>query len=85
MSCVPVREPGVVAAAKSLFRHETRDIAAVDPFAFAIELGEIVGFLGPNVAGKTTTLKMLPGLLHPTSGTVRVPGHEPFRRASAPT
>jgi len=77
---VPVREPGIAAAAKSLFRRETRDVEAVDSLTFDIEAGEIVGFLGPNGAGKTTTLKMLSGLLYPTSGSVRVLGHEPFRR-----
>jgi ABC-2 type transport system ATP-binding protein len=40
----------------------------------------VVGFLGPNGAGKTTTLKMLSGLLYPTTGQVRVLGHEPSRR-----
>jgi len=77
---VPVRDPGLKAAAKSLFHRETRDVNAVDSLTFSIEQGEVVGFLGPNGAGKTTTLKMLSGLLHPTAGTVRVLGHEPFRR-----
>jgi len=53
---------------------------AVDELSFGIAAGERVGFLGPNGAGKTTTLKVLSGLLHPTSGTVRVGGHDPRRR-----
>ena len=56
---VPVREGGLAAAARSLFRREHREIHAVDGIAFDIEPGEVVGFLGPNGAGKTTTLKML--------------------------
>jgi ABC-2 type transport system ATP-binding protein len=47
-----------------------------------IEQGEIVAFLGPNGAGKTTTIDMVLGLSRPTSGTVRVLGHEPRQAIS---
>jgi viologen exporter family transport system ATP-binding protein len=77
---VPEREPGLRAAAKSLFHRETRDVRAVNAVSFEIGPGEVVGFLGPNGAGKTTTLKMLSGLLFPTSGEARVLGHVPSRR-----
>ena len=77
---VPVREAGVGAALRSLVKRETKDIVAVDAISFAVAPGEVVGFLGPNGAGKTTTLKMASGLLHPSGGSVRVLGHEPWRR-----
>ena len=48
---------------------------AVDGLTLSIPPGELFAFLGPNGAGKTTTIKMLTGLLRPTSGTVRVCGH----------
>lgn len=77
---VPVRESGLGAAFRSLFRRKTRDILAVNRISFDIREGEIVGFLGPNGAGKTTTLKMLAGLLYPTSGTLKVLGYQPWKR-----
>ena len=77
---VPEREPGLVAAAKSLVRRKTREVRAVDAISFDVAPGEVVGFLGPNGAGKTTTLKMLSGLLYPTGGEGRVLGFVPSKR-----
>jgi viologen exporter family transport system ATP-binding protein len=77
------RQGGLMASLRSVFRRQYETARAVDDLSFAIDAGERVGFLGPNGAGKTTTLKVLSGLLHPTSGTVRVGGHEPRRRETA--
>jgi ABC-2 type transport system ATP-binding protein len=49
---------------------------AVDDISFNIEKGEIVGFLGPNAAGKTTTMRILTGFLAPTRGNVWVAGYD---------
>jgi ABC-2 type transport system ATP-binding protein len=49
---------------------------AVDDISFRVEPGQVLGFLGPNGAGKSTTMKMIAGFLAPTSGTVRVCGHD---------
>ncbi|MFC2010561.1 ATP-binding cassette domain-containing protein [Chloroflexota bacterium] len=48
---------------------------AVDNISFNVEKGEIVGFLGPNAAGKTTTMRILTGFLSPTSGDAWVAGY----------
>src|SRR5215216_7841157 len=49
---------------------------AVDDLSFDVAVGEIVGLIGPNGAGKTTTLRSLAGILRPTSGHLRIDGHE---------
>lgn len=77
---VPIREPGLGSALRGLVRRRMRQVAAVDGISVSVQPGEIVGFLGPNGAGKTTALKMLSGLLHPTSGEVDVLGHVPWKR-----
>ncbi len=51
-------------------------VEAVRGISFTVHEGEIVGFLGPNGAGKTTTMRMLCGIFPPTSGTVRIAGHD---------
>ena len=60
----------------------TRDfdeVRAVDDVSFQVRRGEMFGFLGPNGAGKTTTISMMCTLLHPTSGRVKVWGHDALR------
>src|SRR5678815_484315 len=51
-------------------------LTAVDDVSFNVAPGEVLGFLGPNGAGKSTTMKVITGFLAPTSGTVRVMGHD---------
>lgn len=58
-------------------------VLAVDDLSFAVQAGEIFGFLGGNGAGKTTTLRMVLDIIRPTSGTIEVLGSSPDRRKSA--
>lgn len=79
------RKEGVWGGIQNLFRRQYRDVAAVDRVSFSIETGEMVGYIGANGAGKSTTIKMLTGILVPTSGTVSAAGFVPYRDRSAYT
>jgi len=74
------RQPGFTGSIKSLVKPDLAQIEAVQGIDLCIERGEIVGFLGPNVAGKTTTIKRLAGIMHATSGHSQVLGHDPAQR-----
>ncbi|MBJ6363210.1 ATP-binding cassette domain-containing protein [Paenibacillus sp. GCM10012307] len=66
------RASGVIGTIKNLFSREHTIVKAVDNISFSIEQGEAIGYLGPNGAGKSTMIKMLTGILVPTSGKVTV-------------
>ncbi|HEY2980907.1 MAG TPA: ABC transporter ATP-binding protein [Anaerolineales bacterium] len=57
------------------------DFVAVDHISFEVNAGEVVGYLGPNGSGKTTTIRMLLGLLEPTEGKATVLGYDAFRQS----
>ena len=73
------REEGLAAALKSLVRRVPTEVAAVSDVTFAIEPGEMVGYIGANGAGKSTTIKMLTGILTPSSGEIVCNGFVPAR------
>ncbi len=62
--------------AKSLTMVYGNGHKATDEISFTVRAGEIVGFAGPNGAGKTTVIKMLTGILKPTSGTAVINGYD---------
>ena len=74
------KDEGVMGSLKSLIRprYETRE--AVRGLSFSIREGESVAFLGANGAGKSTTIKMLTGIMRPGAGNVRILGEDPFQK-----
>jgi len=74
------KELGFKKSLKNLVRRKSLIKEAVSEISLVIEQGEMVGFLGPNGSGKTTTLKMLSGILYPTSGHANVLGYVPWER-----
>ncbi len=71
---------GLKASLKSLFSRDTVTKIAVDHVSFQVVEGEILGLVGANGAGKTTIIKMLAGIIHPSAGSVQVLGHDPWQR-----
>ncbi|WP_099469322.1 ABC transporter ATP-binding protein [Konateibacter massiliensis] len=71
--------PGFKGTVKSLFSNETVIKKAVSDVSFSIEEGEMVGYIGSNGAGKSTTIKMMTGILVPTAGKCIVNGIEPYK------
>lgn len=71
--------PGLKGAVKGLFSNEKERKVAVNDISFMIDKGEIVGYIGSNGAGKSTTIKMMTGILTPTKGKCLVDGIDPSR------
>ena len=71
--------PGWSGAVKGLFTKEKEKKIAVDDVSLEIKEGDIVGYIGSNGAGKSTTIKIMSGILTPTSGSCMVNGLEPYR------
>lgn len=72
--------PGLGGAMRDLFDRQYADFRAVDRVNLTVEPGEIVGYIGANGAGKSTTIKMLTGILEPSAGHLRVNGFDPHRQ-----
>ncbi len=72
-----IKEPGLKGSFKSLFKPKKEIVVAADDISFHVPQGEILGFIGPNGAGKSTVIKMLTGILTPTSGSCRINGKIP--------
>jgi ABC-2 type transport system ATP-binding protein len=73
------KHEGFRGAIKSLFSNEIIEKTAVDNISFNIAKGEVVGYIGLNGAGKSTTIKIMTGLMLPTSGECIVNGVLPYK------
>lgn len=72
-----IKEPGLLGAMKSLVKPEYQTFEAVKDLSFDVPKGQIMGFIGANGAGKSTTIKMLTGILTPSSGFCQINGKIP--------
>lgn len=74
------KESGMIGYFKNLVHPKYKEFTAVNNINISIEPGELVGYIGENGAGKSTTIKMLTGLLTPTSGQVIIDGLVPYEK-----
>ncbi|GHI00144.1 ABC transporter ATP-binding protein [Neobacillus kokaensis] len=70
---------GLKGAFRDLFTRNYKVVPAVNDISFSVKQGEMVGYIGENGAGKSTTIKMLTGILTPTSGQITVNGMNPHK------
>jgi ABC-2 type transport system ATP-binding protein len=77
------REAGLSGALRSFIHRKYENFHALNKISLNIDDGEILGILGENGAGKTTLIKLLAGLLHPSSGEVEINGFTPWNRKSS--
>jgi len=77
------RREGIRGAVMDLVSRNYKTLRAVDNVSFEIQSGEMVGYIGANGAGKSTTIKMLSGILFPSSGELRVDGLVPYEDREA--
>ena len=77
-----VKDPGFSGVIKNLFHRKYVEKVAVKNLNFKISEGSFMGLVGSNGAGKTTLLKMCSGLLHPSSGSLKVLDYTPSERKS---
>lgn len=77
------KKEGIRGSIEGLFRREYEEKTAVNNMDLLVQKGEFTGLIGPNGAGKTTLIKMLTGIIAPTSGELSVLGFTPDERRDA--
>lgn len=74
------KDAGLRGSVRSLFSRQWQEKDALKGVSFQVKAGEIVGLVGANGAGKTTLVKILAGIVHPSSGSASILGHVPWER-----
>jgi len=74
---------GLAGAFRDLFNREYKTVKAVDDISFEVNEGEMFALIGENGAGKSTTIKMLTGILTPSAGEIVINGYVPFKQREA--
>jgi ABC-2 type transport system ATP-binding protein len=74
------KDKGLLGMLKAFFNARKVITKAVDDISFSVKQGEVVGYIGANGAGKSTTIKMLTGIVTPTSGEILVNGLVPYQK-----
>ena len=77
------RHEGLKGSIRDLFSRDYRIVRAVENVSLTVNKGEIIGYLGPNGACKSTTIKMMTGVLEPTAGEILVGGRVPYQDRTA--
>ncbi len=77
------KAPGIRGALADLLAPKRSPLDALDGVSFTVGQGELVGYIGVNGSGKSTTIKLLTGILVPSGGAVRVLGRDPHRHRVA--
>ena len=76
---VKVKEKGLKGSLKSLVKPKYKIIKAVKNISFSVEKGEMIAFIGSNGAGKSTSIKMMTGILYPDKGDIDILGFNPVK------
>ena len=76
---IPKRRKGFWSDFRAILSREYETRAALDSISFALGEGDLVGYIGPNGAGESTTVKILSGILVPEGGEVEVLGKIPWK------
>ena len=76
---VKLKEKGIKGSIKSIFKPKYKIIKAVKNISFEVEKGEMIAFIGPNGDGKSTTIKMMTGILYSDSGSIKVIDYDPVK------